>query len=430
MPDVQSMLRLIESAKMQTTFAGLYGSETAILREQTRRYETLLQKYREYFSDGDLHLFSTPGRIEIGGNHTDHNAGKVLAAGVNPDSAAGAAATDNRQVTVYSEGYPQPFKVNLDDLEVQEKEKGTTTALIRGIAARLKKLNYRIGGFNAVISGRVLSGSGLSSSASIEVLLGTIFNRLFNENKISAETLALAGQYAENVHFGKPCGLMDQLTCAVGGIVAVDFADTAHPLFERVSFNFAPQHYKVLVIDTGGSHAGLTDEYAAIPDEMKSVAKFFNRDVLRRVEKEEVIANLSPLRKKTGDRALLRSLHFFAENERVDRQVKALRQNNFVEFLELVKESGDSSWKWLQNCYTGKAPHEQGITLALSLTEDFLQTNYILGSCRVHGGGFAGTILVFMPENSVQLYRRFIEKIFGERSVLSLDVRSSGTVSL
>lgn len=349
---------------------------------------------------------------------------------MNLDSVAAAAATGDGQVTMYSAGYSRPFKVNLDDLEVHEEEKGTTTALIRGIAARLKKLNWRIGGFNAVISSRVLPGSGLSSSASIEVLIGTIFNRLFNENRISGETMALAGQYAENVYFGKPCGLMDQLTCAVGGVVAIDFANAAHPDFKRVSFDFAAQRYKVLVVDTGGSHADLTDEYAAIPDEMKSVAQFFKRDVLRRVKKEEVVANLSHLRTKTGDRALLRSLHFFAENDRVDRQVKALQQKNFVGFLDLVRESGNSSWKWLQNCYTGKTPQEQGITLALALTEDFLQMNGIVGACRVHGGGFAGTILVFMPENSVQSYVGFIEEVFGENSALSLNIRSTGTMSL
>jgi len=351
----------------------------------------------------------------------------VLAAGVSLDAIAVAAPSRDKVIRVYSEGYPEPFVVELDSLAPRKEEEGTTLALIRGIAKRVGELGYRIGGFDAYITSDVLGGSGLSSSACIEVLLGNIINHLYNEGRIDEILLAKIGQYAENVYFNKPCGLMDQIACAVGGFVTIDFKDFDNPIVRKIEFDFTAQNYSLLVINTGGSHADLTDDYASIPREMKAVAGALGKKVCREITMEEVIKNIPGLRKQLGDRAILRAMHFLAEDERVVRQVEALERGDFEGFLRLVNESGNSSWKWLQNCFTNKDPNEQGITLALSVTENFLK-NTGKGACRVHGGGFAGTVLVFMPNELLNGYVELIESIFGEGSVTVLSIRPYGTL--
>ena len=404
----------------------LYGADAA---NQISRYETLIHQFEANFKHTEWLLFSTPGRTEIGGNHTDHNHGRVLAASVNLDSIAVAAENDRNQITLYSHGYGQPFQVDLNDLQVNEKEKGTTTALIRGIAARLRALNYHIGGFDACLHSTVLPGSGLSSSASVEVLIATICNALFNQNRIPAEELALISQYAENHYFGKPCGLMDQMTCAVGGIISIDFKDPRKPVVKKVPFDFQRAGYKLVIVDTGGNHADLTEDYASVPAEMKAVAAALGKNVCRELNMAEVWSRLPELRKQAGDRAVLRCLHFLQENERVLAQVKALEAGNFGDFLRLVQASGDSSFKWLQNIFSTKNVHEQGITLALALSQSYCDEIQD-GACRVHGGGFAGTIQVFLPESHVDDYRRRMESVFGAGKVMVLEIRPRGTVCL
>lgn len=416
---------------MDKLFAKLYGHDEKIIEHQKNRYREILAKFKELFpqSTGEIQFFSTPGRTEVGGNHTDHNHGRVLAAGVNLDAVAVAAKTDDSVITVYSKGYEGAFVVDINDLEIKEQEKETTFALIRGIAARFKDLGYNIGGFNAYISSDVLGGSGLSSSACIEVLLGTILNYLYNNGQIDVQQLAMIGQYAENVYFGKPSGLMDQMACAVGGFVTIDFKDPKKPVVRKIDFDFESQNYSLLVVDTGGSHADLTADYASIPNEMKAVAQVLGAQVCRELTKEQVIENIPLIREKVNDRAILRALHFLKENQRVTKQVKALEEGNFEEFLTLVKDSGNSSWKWLQNCYTTHNPLEQGITLALALTEDFIDS-IGKGVCRVHGGGFAGTIQVFLPTDKVKEYIREIEPILGEGAVTVLNIRPVGTIKV
>lgn len=422
----------LKAEKGRDLLAKLYGHSPEIIEKQIDRYVQAVESYYRFFPQEEskgFYMFSTPGRTEIGGNHTDHNAGRVLAAGISLDAIAVAAPSSDNVIRVYSEGYPQPFVVELDSLAPRKEEEGTTSALIRGIAKRMRELGYRIGGFNAYITSDVMGGSGLSSSACIEVLLGSIINYLYNDGRIDEILLAKIGQYAENVYFNKPCGLMDQIACAVGGFVTIDFKDFDNPIVRKISFDFAAQNYSLLVINTGGSHADLTDDYASVPREMKAVASALGKKVCREITMEDVIQNIPRLRKQVGDRAILRAMHFLAEDQRVVRQVEALERGDFDEFLRLVNESGDSSWKWLQNCYTNKEPHEQGITLALSVTENFLKGSG-KGAYRVHGGGFAGTVLVFMPNELLDGYVELMESIFGKGSVTVLSIRPYGTLCI
>jgi galactokinase len=419
----------MDRIKYKQVFVEMYGNDQEVLEEQFIRYEKLKDNFSSKFNEADLYYFSTPGRTEIGGNHTDHNFGRVLAGSVNLDSIAVVSKTEDSIVTIHSEGFDGAFVVDLQDLSVRDDEKETTNSLIRGIAARFKELGYAIGGFNACMTSNVLAGSGLSSSASVEVLFGKILSTLYNENKVQPEELAIIGQYAENNYFGKPCGLMDQVACAMGGIVTIDFKNPAEPVIQKVEFDFAAQNYNLLVVNTGGSHADLTEDYAAVPTEMKEVAKHFGASVCRELTMEQLLPEITALRTKTGDRAVLRGLHFLAENDRVVDQVNALEKNDFNGFLELIKDSGNSSFKWLQNVYTSKKVDEQGVSLALALSE-----KYILdakeGACRVHGGGFAGTIQVFLPSSLVDGYIDLMESVYGLGSVYVLKIRPVGTVCL
>jgi galactokinase len=405
----------------------VYGNEKAILDSQIERYNSLINKHQEQFGADELHLFSAPGRTELGGNHTDHNHGLVLAASVNLDSIAVCSRNNNNEVTIISEGYDEPFFVKLNDLISKKEEEGTTNALIRGIASRFDELGFTVGGFDAVITSDVLIGSGLSSSASIEVLIGTVFNVLYNENRISSELIALVGQYAENRFFGKPCGLMDQLASAIGGIIEIDFKNSQSPVVEKVDFAFDSSEHRLIVVNTGSSHEDLTEDYSSIPKEMKAVANSFGKEVCRDISMDDLSSKIKELRSIIGDRAILRAMHFFEENEKVSKQVEALRKNDFKRYMELVNQSGNSSIKWLQNIYSPKNVSEQGVSLALAITERYID-GIKDGACRVHGGGFAGTIQVFLPIERVSEYIKLIESVFEKGSAKVLTIRSEGTV--
>lgn len=415
--------------KFKEVIENLYGNDNDVFVKQLTRYNRLFKLYSGYFSEMTVYLFSTPGRAEIGGNHTDHNLGRVIAASINLDSIAIVSMLEESKIVLYSEGYSDPFEVDLNNLKKNKSEVGTTNALIRGIASRFIELGYKIGGFNGVITSDVMPGSGLSSSASIEVLIGSIFNFLFNDGEISNKELAIIGQFAENNYFGKPCGLMDQMACAIGGIIAIDFKDPKKPNVEKIDFNFATQGYKLLIVDTFGNHKDLTEDYASIPAEMNAVAKILNKNVVRDIDIKTLLANLTRLRKEVGDRAVLRTMHFIYENERVLEQTKLLRANDFNQFLMHVTESGNSSFKWLQNIYSIKNISEQSVTLALALSEQYIKDNSS-GACRIHGGGFAGTIQVYLPNDLVEGYRQLINPIFGESSVNVLSIRNEGAVCL
>lgn len=413
----------------RATFAPLYGDDTETLDHQLARYCALLNSFAEKFADqadGDVSLFSAPGRTEVGGNHTDHNHGRVLAAAVNLDTIAVAAPTEDQQVTVYSEGYERPFAVDLADLSVRAEERGTSESLIRGVAAGLKERGFAVGGFRACVTSNVAVGSGLSSSAAFEVLLGTILSRFYNSGEILPGTVAMAGQFAENRYFGKPSGLMDQMASATGGFVTIDFAEPECPAVERVEADFASANLALVVTNTGGSHADLTQEYASIQREMKAVAEALGGGVLRDVGEADLLDCVGEIRNRVGDRAILRALHFFGDHDRVAEQVEALRAGDFDRFLALVNESGRSSWTKLQNCYVGGAV-EQGVSLGLALSETVLAGH---GAWRVHGGGFAGTILAFVPIDRLDDYAGRMEAVFGRGTAQVLRVREPGAIAL
>ena len=391
--------------------------------------ETLTNCFEDIFKSRPVKYFSSPGRIEISGNHTDHNHGKVIAASINLDSIAAASPNSNNKVVIYSEKYPEPFIVDLCNTKPVEEEKASTKALIRGIAAGFRNNGYNVGGFNAYLSSNVLVGSGLSSSASIEVLIGTIFNKFYNDGKVSSEEIAFISQYAENKYFGKPCGLMDQVACITGGIVEIDFYNPEKPIIKKIDFDFQATGYKLVVVDTEANHANLTEDYAAIPEEMKRVAKYFNKEYCSEITLEEVFNQIKLLREVVGDRAILRAIHFLEENKRVEKQICALNKDNFEAFLSLVNESGNSSYKYLQNIYTPQNVNEQSVSLALAMSDIFIREKG-KGACRVHGGGFAGTIQVFLPEELIEGYKSYISKIFKEDSVKVLSIRHYGAVCL
>jgi galactokinase len=412
---------LFGSAKARDALAGLYGSGPGVLEEQAARWGGLVERFERVFPEaGAPSLFSAPGRTEIGGNHTDHNGGRVLAAAVDLDIIAAVERTTDGKITVDSEGYP-PHAVDLADLAPRPGERFTAQAVTRGVAARLRERDWRVGGFRACIASSVPRGSGLSSSAAYEVLLATIMNGLFNDSRIPPVEVAQAAQYAENVFFGKPCGLMDQTASAVGGFVAIDFRDTVRPEVRKVPVDFSRTGLSLVIVSTGGSHADLNEQYAAIAGEMKAVAQALGGRVLRDVGREQVLARMADLRASAGDRAVLRALHYFDENERVPRQAGALEEGRIEEFLALVLESGRSSWMLCQNCYAD--PAHQGIPIALETSARILGTR---GAWRVHGGGFAGTILAFVPADLLDRFTAAQCALFGPDACRSLSIRQPG----
>lgn len=395
-----------------------------VLPEQRARYAKVIDDFvAQYGDDGrSVGLYTAPGRTEICGNHTDHNHGKVLAASVNLDAVAAAAPSADHVVRVKSAGFDIDI-VDINDLNVHEDEKGHSAALIRGICARFVQLGYKIGGFDATTASRVLSGSGLSSSAAFEVLICTILNHLYNDGKIDSVEIAKISQYAENVYFFKPCGLLDQMACSVGGFVEIDFANPEKPVIEKIDFDFAACNHALCIVDTGGSHSNLTEDYAAVRSEMEAVAGEFGRKVLREVPEEQFAAAIPSLRQKLGERAVLRALHFYGENERVDSDAAALKAGDFEQFKRNVIESGYSSYMYNQNVYTTKMPSEQPVSLGLAVSEKLLKGK---GAWRVHGGGFAGTIQAFVPMELLDTYTEEMKKIFGEKACYVLNIRPVG----
>ncbi len=428
MPSIQALARFLETPEAAEKLSVLYGNQPQRLAAMQARWLNLVRSFSVRFPAGgaDVMLISTPGRTEVGGNHTDHNAGRVLAAAVDLDLIAAAERTGDGIVTVYSEGYPA-VRIDTRSLEPEEEERLSTAALIRGICARMQELGWKIGGFNAVLTSDVPKGSGLSSSAAFEVEIASILNHLYNDGKLEPLQNALISQYAENNYFGKPCGLMDQTTCAVGGFVTIDFKDAHNPLVHKVGYDFSSSGYSLVIVEAGGDHADLTDEYSAVTGEMKSVAHALGGRVLRDASLEQMMAALPELHHKVNDRALLRAFHFYADNRRVGEQVQALEAGQFRRFLDLVNESGRSSWMLLQNCYSTNRPTHQGIPLALAVTAQLLGER---GACRVHGGGFAGTIQAFVPTDMLEGYVVQMEAIFGQGTCYPVMVRTAGSVKL
>lgn len=372
----------------------------------------------------ERYIFSAPGRTEISGNHTDHQHGCVLAAAVNLVTVAEVNLNHSNLIRIQSEGYPI-VEVVLNDLAIHEEEKNTTAALVRGVAAAFSQRGAVLEGFDARVRSSVLPGSGLSSSAAFEVLIGTICNELFFDKRLSAVEIAQVGQYAENVYFGKPCGLMDQTASSVGGMVFIDFADPAAPVVEKIDFDFTAAGHALCIIDSGADHADLTDEYAAIPGELKKVSAFFGKEVLRDIPETDFFAALPDLRHRVPDRAILRAVHFYQENKRVQRQAQALREGDFDTFLGLVSESGRSSWMYLQNITPAGAIQHQDVAVALALCDTLLQGR---GAYRIHGGGFAGTVQAFVPMDMLDAFKSGIERVLGEGKCHVLSIRPQGGI--
>lgn len=413
----------ISSGEYDAVFLKVYLSNVINLNPIRNRFLTAIDEFEALFgTDRDIELFSAPGRTEVGGNHTDHNFGCVLAASVNLDVIAVVSKTDNGIIRVKSEGFEMDT-VSLDVLTPIEQEKGLSSSLIRGIGAQFSELSYQIGGFDAYTTSNVLKGSGLSSSAAFEVLVGTILSHLYNDATVSAVQIAQIAQYAENVFFGKPCGLMDQMASSVGSFVSIDFADPKHPVIKKVEFDFASCDYSLCIVDTHGNHADLTDDYASIPKEMKSVAALFGKEVLRGITIDELIEKAPIIRGKCSDRAFLRAIHFTQDNERAQQLAAALEQNDFETFKRIIVESGHSSFMYLQNVYTTHNPCEQGLSVALAITEKLLSGK---GAYRVHGGGFAGTIQAFVPNELLESYQQTMDRIFGSGSCHVLQIRPVG----
>lgn len=403
-------------------------SNKEMIAYQSERFKKLTSKFNKVFSTQTLRYFSTPGRTELSGNHTDHNHGMVIAASISLDSIACAVKADS-VIEIFSDGYEKPFSVSLDNLNPIDAESGSTNALIRGIASRFVEQGFNVGGFKACITSDLVQGSGLSSSASIEVLIGTIFNHLYYNGDIPTVEIAKIGQYAENVYFKKPCGLMDQLACAVGGIISIDFGEINNPKITKINFDFAKRKYALVFIHTGGSHINLTDDYAAISKEMKKVAHELGKQFCSEVDFGNFLKGVGWLRNKLDDRSVLRAYHFFKENERVLKQINALNENDFKKFLTLVNESGNSSFKYLQNIYSSNDVKYQPLSIALAFTEEFIQ-KIGEGACRVHGGGFEGTIQVFIPTSSVDDFKKYILNISDSFKILDLSIRQSGTTEV
>ncbi len=415
---VTQIVSLLESGAYDKTLTLLYGEEISATK---KRMLSLTKQFLQLYGDREACFFSVPGRTEISGNHTDHNGGRVLAAAVNIDILALASKTDDRLMRVKSEGYREDV-VSLDELQPTDKRQNNSESLVAGVCRYFADKGWNRGGFCACTTSLVTSGSGLSSSAAFEVMMANILSRLYNGGTVSPIELAKAGKYAENVFFGKPCGLMDQAACAHGGLLYIDFADTDSPVTEKLNLDIASLGYKLFIVDVGASHADLTDDYAAVPYEMKACAAAMGKSVLRECDRAEFISKTAAIRSSVGDRAVLRAMHFFDENERVEKQKAAIKENDIGTFFKLVTESGNSSYKYLQNVYTCRSPREQALSLALYLTEREGLT------CRVHGGGFAGTIQAYVPFEKCDGYRELMESVFGNGCCKLLSIRPYGAV--
>ncbi len=417
----------VNQGKLDDTLAALYGKQN--VAAQRERYVTAINGYEEHYGEGkNLRLFSVPGRSEISGNHTDHNHGKVLAASIDLDIIAVAEATDDGMICIKSAGFPEDC-VKIADIKVDPDKFFTSFAVIEGMCDGMAKAGCTVGGFKAYTTSNVFKGSGLSSSAAFEDMVGNIIRTLY-DNEISNIEIAKIAQYSENVFFGKPCGLMDQMACAVGGFIAIDFADPKNPVVEKPSFDLSGMGYSLCIVDTHGNHADLNDDYASVPAEMKAVAAALDTAVLRDADEAKFMEILPTLRETVGDRAILRALHFFAENRRVEAQTEALKAGDVAAFMAGVRASGNSSFKYLQNVYTTKNVSEQGLSLALALTEAYLNDcdSDKPSACRVHGGGFAGTIQAFVPTEAANGLVALLDPIFGEGATHILMIRQQGAI--
>lgn len=389
------------------------------------RWSALIDVFSRNFPQTEIFGFSAPGRSEIGGNHTDHQWGRVLAGSVNLDTIAIVSINNSKSINIVSKGY-QIQPVNIEDLTVAEEEKHSSEALIRGVCAGFKQKGFLIGGFNAVIDSQVLSGSGISSSAAFEVLIGQILSDLFNQGSVGAPDIASIGQFAENEYFKKPCGLMDQMASAVGGFVFIDFCLPDSPLVEKIDFDLDAYGYSLCLTNTGGSHENLSDAYGLMPSEMKSVARYFNQPVLSKISMEQFLNHLPAIREVCGDRACLRAFHFLNENRRVVDQKNALLDNDIQKFFSLTIESGQSSYMYLQNVYMPSDIKFQPIAIALALSQQVLKS----GAYRVHGGGLAGTIVAFVSHGQLAEYIQSMEHVFGKGSTYTLAIRSIGSMQV
>lgn len=422
---ISELKELIKNKKIDDKFDCIYGGDKNSIEEAYLRLSSVLehfQKIEKIEKSDNVRIFSASGRTELSGNHTDHNNGCVLTASINLDKLALVSKRDDNKIIIYTDSLNNVDSVDINNLEADKKEYGKSTALIRGVCAGLVNFGYKIGGFTAYVDNKVLMGSGLSSSASFESLIGEILNSLYNDDKIEKTKIALIGQYSENVYFGKPCGLMDQMGCSLGGIISIDFKNPKNPTIEKVEYDFEKFGYALMIVDAHGDHSSLTGEYSAIREEMNSIAKYFSKEVCRDINKEELISNASKIREKIGDRALMRAYHFITENERVVNQIASLKNNDIGKYLNLMNESGLSSFMYLQNCFSITSSKNMGVALALMITKDFLKGD---GACRVHGGGFAGTIQALIPLNRVEEYIKLMDFVFGDKSAIKIKIRQS-----
>lgn len=419
---VKELITAINNGDFDANLKAVYVSDKAV-DEQKPRYVETLNAFGELFGfEREVCVMSAPGRTEVCGNHTDHNNGKVLAASINLDAIAVVSKNDDNTIRVKSKGHKMNV-VDLSNLEPDEKKYGDSTTLVQGVAAGIKNLGYEVKGFDACTTSDVMGGSGLSSSAAFEVLLGTVLSYLYNDGKVSAVDIAKVAQYSENVFFGKPCGLLDQMAASVGTFVTIDFKSTTEPVIKKVNFDFSKSGHSLCIVDTGGNHSDLTDDYAAVRGEMEDVAKALGKNVLREISYEDFFKAIPELQGKVCDRAILRAIHFYNENRRVDEAIECLESGDFEGFKSLIIESGKSSFELAQNVYTPKTPTEQKLSLALAVSEEILKGR---GAWRVHGGGFAGTIQAFVPNDLLDTYKQTMESIFGKGRCYVLIIRPVG----
>lgn len=421
---ISETLQMLEGEPVRNLFARLYGP--AAVEENVARYQRLVKQFEEKFGQKDILLFSSPGRTEISGNHTDHNHGKVLAGSINLDCVGVAAANDSDKVNIVSETFHQEFSIDLNHLEPSPAKAGTED-LVKGLLKGFTESGYDVGGFDVYVTSNVISSAGVSSSASFEMLLCSMLNTFFNDSRMNTVAYAHIGKYSENYYWDKASGLLDQMACAVGGLITIDFEDPLKPVVEKIDFDFASQDHSLIIVNTGKGHADLSADYSSVPNEMRKVAEYFGKEFCSEITEQQVLDHLAAVREFAGDRSVLRALHFFEENKRVDAEVAALKEGRFSDFLSNITASGNSSWKWLQNCYTNSDAQEQGITIALALTELFIAEKG-RGACRVHGGGFAGVIMAMLPNDLTDEYVEMIEKALGEGNAYRMSIRPYGAI--
>lgn len=422
----QDVKGYLNEAKTVELLEKLYGA--AGVEEGKERYAHVAEGFENTYGDKEICLFSSAGRTEISGNHTDHNNGKVLCGSINLDCVGAAAANGTDKIRIISETFNQDFTIDLNKLEPSARKAGTID-LTKGLIMGFKEKGYEVGGFDAYITSNVISSAGVSSSASYEMLICSMLNKLFNDEKVDVVTYAHIGKYAENVYWDKASGLLDQMACAVGGLITIDFVNPAEPKVEALDFDFAAQNHSLVICNTGKGHADLSADYSSVPNEMKKVAEFFGKETLSQVSEEELIAKLPEVRAFAGDRSVMRAFHYFEENKRVEKMVAAIKANDFDTFLKGITASGNSSWKYLQNCYTIADYQTQGISVALALTEIFLEKKG-KGVCRVHGGGFAGVIMAMLPNDIVDEYIEYIEAAIGKGYAYKMSIRPYGAFCL